>query len=122
MRIRALVLAVLFATAACSSPKPPDDDRRRARRAAADADRPAAGHRRRRRPAHTKTLSSDEFEGRGPGTKGEELTVEYLVDQFTKIGLKPGNTDGTYIQKVPLVGITPTARRSSSRRARSNSA
>ena len=58
--------------------------------------------------AHTKTLSSDEFEGRAPGTKGEELTVTYLVDQFKKVGLKPGNTDGTYIQKVPLVGITPT--------------
>jgi hypothetical protein len=58
--------------------------------------------------AHTKILSSDEFEGRGPGTKGEELTVPYLVDQFKKIGLKPGNTDGTYIQKVPLVGITPS--------------
>src|SRR5437764_12830864 len=50
--------------------------------------------------AHIKTLSSDEFEGRGPGTKGEELTVAYLIDQFQKIGLKPGNTDGTYIQKV----------------------
>src|SRR5580765_2594197 len=58
--------------------------------------------------AHTKTLSSDEFEGRAPGTKGEELTVAYLIDQFKKIGLKPGNTDGTYVQKVPLVGITPT--------------
>jgi Zn-dependent M28 family amino/carboxypeptidase len=58
--------------------------------------------------AHTKVLSSDEFEGRAPGTKGEELTVNYLVDQFKKIGLKPGNTDGTYTQKVPLVGITPT--------------
>jgi Zn-dependent M28 family amino/carboxypeptidase len=57
--------------------------------------------------AHTKVLSSDEFEGRAPGTKGEELTVAYLVDQFKKIGLKPGNTDGSYIQKVPLVGITP---------------
>jgi Zn-dependent M28 family amino/carboxypeptidase len=57
--------------------------------------------------AHTKVLSSDEFEGRGPGTKGEALTVNYLVDQFKKMGLKPGNTDGTYVQKVPLVGITP---------------
>jgi Zn-dependent M28 family amino/carboxypeptidase len=57
---------------------------------------------------HVKVLSSDEFEGRAPGSKGEELTVAYLVDQFKKIGLKPGNTDGTYIQKVPLVGITPT--------------
>src|SRR5689334_4440423 len=58
--------------------------------------------------AHTKVLSSDEYEGRAPGTKGEELTVAYLVDEFKKIGLKPGNTDGTYVQKVPLVGITPT--------------
>ena len=57
--------------------------------------------------AHTKVLSSDEFQGRGPGTKGEDLTVAYLIDQFRKMGLKPGNTDGTYVQKVPLVGITP---------------
>src|SRR5499427_273380 len=57
---------------------------------------------------HTKALSSDAYEGRAPGTKGEELTVTYLADQFQKAGLKPGNTDGTYFQKVPLVGITPT--------------
>ena len=55
---------------------------------------------------HTKALSADEFEGRAPGGKGEELTVTYLVDAFKKIGLKPGNTDGTYTQRVPLVGIT----------------
>jgi Zn-dependent M28 family amino/carboxypeptidase len=58
--------------------------------------------------AHTKVLSSDEFEGRAPGTAGEERTVAFLVDQFKKVGLKPGNTDGTFIQKVPLVGITPS--------------
>jgi Zn-dependent M28 family amino/carboxypeptidase len=57
---------------------------------------------------HIKKLSSDEFEGRGPGTKGEELTVKYLEDAFKNIGLKPGNTDGSYIQKVPMVGITAT--------------
>ena len=57
--------------------------------------------------AHTKTLSSDEFEGRLPGTQGRRADRRYLVDQFKKAGLKPGNTDGTYIQKVPLVGITP---------------
>src|SRR5262245_47227535 len=57
--------------------------------------------------AHTKVLSSDEYEGRAPGTKGEELTVSYLSEQFKKAGLEPGNTDGTYVQKVPLVGITP---------------
>src|SRR5581483_10842367 len=56
---------------------------------------------------HIKTLSSDQFGGRGPGTQGEELTVNYLTDQFKGLGLKPGNPDGTYIQKVPLVGITP---------------
>ncbi len=58
--------------------------------------------------AHTKQLSSDEFEGRAPGTKGEDLSVNYLADQFKAVGLKPGNTDGTYFQKVTLVGITPT--------------
>jgi Zn-dependent M28 family amino/carboxypeptidase len=57
---------------------------------------------------HVKKLSSDEFEGRAPGTKGEELSVNYLIDEFKKVGLKPGNADGTYVQKVPLVGITPT--------------
>ena len=56
--------------------------------------------------AHTKVLSSDEYQGRGPGTKGEELTVRYIENEFKKIGLQPGNTDGTYVQKVPLVGIT----------------
>jgi len=60
---------------------------------------------------HTKVLSADEFEGRGPGTKGEELTVKYLTEQYQRLGLKPGNPDGTYVQKVPLVGFTgaPTA-------------
>ena len=58
--------------------------------------------------AHTRALSSDQFEGRAPGSKGEELTVAYLIDQFQKMGLKPGNTDATFVQKVPLVGITPT--------------
>ena len=56
--------------------------------------------------SHIKTLSSDEFEGRGPGTHGEELAINYIADQFKKVGLEPGNTDGTYFQKVPLAGIT----------------
>lgn len=55
---------------------------------------------------HIKVLSSDEFEGRGPGTHGEDLSINYIADQFKKIGLAPGNTDGTYFQKVPLAGIT----------------
>src|SRR6266540_1728275 len=57
--------------------------------------------------AHIKVLASDEFEGRLPGTKGEELSVNYIADQFQRVGLKPGNTDRSYVQGVPLVGITP---------------
>ena len=56
--------------------------------------------------AHIKVLASDEFEGRAPGAKGEELSVKYISEQFARIGLKPGNPDGTYIQEVPLAGIT----------------
>jgi Zn-dependent M28 family amino/carboxypeptidase len=55
--------------------------------------------------AHIKVLSSDEFEGRSPGTKGEELSIKYISDQFRSIGLKPGNPDGSYFQEVPLAGI-----------------
>ena len=62
--------------------------------------------------AHIKVLASDEFEGRSPGTKGEELSVKYIADQFKKIGLKPGNPDGTYTQEVPLAGIESEPRMS----------
>src|SRR5215813_6501690 len=55
---------------------------------------------------HIRVLASDKFEGRGPGTHGEELSINYIADQFRAIGLAPGNTDGSYFQKVPLVGIT----------------
>ena len=53
----------------------------------------------------TRTLSLDEFEGRAPGTPGEEKTLAYLVDQFTRAGLSPGN-NGSWFQDVPLVEIT----------------
>jgi len=56
---------------------------------------------------HIQVLASDEFEGRAPGTRGEDLTVNYLVDQCNRLGLKPGNPDGTYLQSVPMVGFTP---------------
>ncbi len=55
---------------------------------------------------HIKVLASDEFEGRAPGSKGEELTVKYLTEQFKALGLKPGNPNGTYTQEVPLAGVT----------------
>src|SRR5213596_172589 len=61
--------------------------------------------------AHIKMLASDEFEGRAPGSKGEELSIKYISDQFKQIGLSPGNPDGTYFQEVTLAGIktTPSA-------------
>ncbi|WP_428310311.1 M28 family metallopeptidase [Hydrocarboniphaga sp.] len=55
---------------------------------------------------HTKVLASDEFEGRLPGTVGEEKSVAYISEQFKTMGLAPGNPDGSYVQNVPLVGIT----------------
>ncbi len=61
---------------------------------------------------HTRVLASDEYEGRSPGTRGEELTVKYLTEQFQKLGLKPGNPDGSYVQKVPLAGLTPESQAS----------
>lgn len=51
---------------------------------------------------HIQTLSSDEFEGRGPSTPGEEKTVTYIADRFQSLGLEPGNGD-SYFQDVPLV-------------------
>ncbi len=42
-----------------------------------------------------KTLSSDEYGGRAPGSEGEEKTVAYLSERFKELGLAPGNPDGT---------------------------
>ena len=68
---------------------------------------------------HISALASDEFEGRAPGTKGESITVEYLQAQFKRIGLAPGNPDGTYLQTVPLLGVRSTPALSFSTGARS---
>src|SRR6202035_4232881 len=51
---------------------------------------------------HVRVLASDDFEGRKPGTSGEEKTVAYLVEQFKKLGLKPGNGE-SFLQPVPMV-------------------
>lgn len=57
---------------------------------------------------HVRVLASDEFEGRAPGTVGEEKTVEYLRAQFERMGLKPGNGD-SYFQVVPMMETTANA-------------
>lgn len=58
-----------------------------------------------------KFLASEPLEGRGVGSRGEELAVEYIAKQFAKAGLKPAGERGTYFQAVPLVMVTtgPTA-------------
>ena len=55
---------------------------------------------------HIRVLAADSLMGRQPGSAGEDKAVAYIESEFKAIGLTPGNTDGTYIQKVPLVGIT----------------
>ncbi len=54
---------------------------------------------------HIRIISSDEYEGRGPSSKGEEKTITYIRGEFERLGLKPGNSD-SYFQEVPLVSIT----------------
>ena len=59
--------------------------------------------------AEIEILSSDEFGGRARVSPGEVLTIAYLTEQFADLGLAPGNPDGSWVQGVPLVGITPLA-------------
>jgi Zn-dependent M28 family amino/carboxypeptidase len=61
---------------------------------------------------HIRDLAADSMEGRAPGTPGEEKAVAYLTHQFEALGLKPGNPDGTWIQKVDLIGYTARPRAS----------
>ena len=105
-RLTAASLAGLIALTACDRSTTPAPEQ-----AAAPAATPAT--------AHTfdaainaadfgemvKQLASDEFEGRGPGSPGEEKSVEYIKAQFERLGLKPGN-NGSYFQTVPMVQTT----------------
>jgi Zn-dependent M28 family amino/carboxypeptidase len=53
-----------------------------------------------------KYLASEPLEGRGVGSRGEELAIEYIARAFEKVGLKPAGERGTYFQAVPLVMVT----------------
>jgi hypothetical protein len=57
--------------------------------------------------AHVRYLASDLLEGRGTGQRGGDIAAEYIATQFALFGLKPAGDNGTYMQKVPMVGITP---------------
>ena len=66
---------------------------------------PAPGFDLERYSRDLQTLASDEFEGRAPGSRGERLTVNYLVEQLADAGLQPGFGD-SYLQSVPMVELT----------------
>lgn len=53
---------------------------------------------------HIHVLASDDFEGRAPATRGEELTINYITDQLRQIGVRPGMPDGTFLQEMPMLG------------------
>ena len=53
---------------------------------------------------HIRVLASDEYEGRGPGTRGDELARKYIAEQFHKLGLKPAAPGGSWNQPVTLMG------------------
>ncbi|HTW58053.1 MAG TPA: M28 family peptidase [Terriglobales bacterium] len=55
---------------------------------------------------HVRYLSHDLLEGRGTGQRGGDIAAEYMATQFAEYGLKPAGDHGTYMQKVPLVGVT----------------
>lgn len=54
---------------------------------------------------HMRTLSSDEYMGRGPGHPGGDMATAYVAARFEEYGLEP--VDGSYFQSVPMVGTTP---------------
>ncbi len=122
LRLLALIVAMPFALTACQnseSPQPVVDaptestmamepaSESAAERALADV--PGNGIDTDRYRSHLQTLSSDEFEGRAPGTRGERLTLDYLVGEFAELGLMPGNGD-SYLQAVPMVELTNAER------------
>jgi Zn-dependent M28 family amino/carboxypeptidase len=51
----------------------------------------------------TRVLASDDFEGRAPGTPGEEKTIPFLVEQFKSAGLEPAGENGGWTQTVPMI-------------------
>jgi len=56
--------------------------------------------------AHVKFLASDLLEGRGTGQRGGDVAAQYIATQLELYGMKPAGDDGTYMQKVPMVGVT----------------
>jgi len=58
---------------------------------------------------HVRYLSHDLLEGRGTGQRGGDIAAEYIATQFAEYGLRPAGDNGSYLQKVSLVGVTTLA-------------
>ena len=98
-------LALLVAVASCAPERP-------VARSAADVEHALSTITAQEILRDISTLASDPFEGRAPGTRGEDSSVAFLQREFQRYGLAPGNPDGSFIQRVPLVGTTSTVRAS----------
>src|SRR5438132_566788 len=111
MRKFKFLLGVILATALCVSYVGAQASKTEARRATpskagANNPPPASVHMDPEQiRAHVKFLASDLLEGRGTGQRGGDIAAEYIAAQFALYGLKPVGDDGTYLQKVPMVGI-----------------
>jgi Zn-dependent M28 family amino/carboxypeptidase len=57
---------------------------------------------------HLEFLADDALEGRAPGTRGGELAQKYIASQFRRLGLMPAGDSGSYLQRVPIISLTPT--------------
>ena len=101
MRIRSLVLTLLWCPFVSLTAQQTASASRPADRVAAAVDTNALR-------GHLEFLADDALEGRRPGTRGADLTAKYLATQFRRLGLEPAGDSGTYYHRVPIITLTPT--------------
>ncbi|WP_376696269.1 M28 family peptidase [Wenzhouxiangella sp. EGI_FJ10305] len=125
IRLLSLILVLLLAACGGQSPSESADDASGAESAQSSSDAagtdqadeveeslpevPGDGVDSDRYAEHVATLASDEYEGRAPGTRGGRMTIDYLVREFSEMGLKPGYGD-SYLQPVPMIELTNAER------------
>jgi Zn-dependent M28 family amino/carboxypeptidase len=99
MKIRAgmLIIASICSTASAQNGLPPSNEQVSAAEMAI-TDTALRGH--------IRFLADDLLEGRGPGSRGDELAQRYIAAQFESLGFKPAAPGGSWFQSVPLVGVT----------------